>query len=554
MLREGWRGIKLARIALIGFSVLCLALCFKLFLLDGGCELGLFHDEMHLCLAQMGLLLLLLMMLSGAGKPARDGRECGCDASKRMPAQDHEGHHVEQALAQRTHELSAELAAAKKVNRAQIDFLMRVSHDLRAPLTAILGFADLIQANRQRRLAHSRAIVCSAKHILTMVEDILGYARGEAGDVVQAEPVYVYPLLHAVAREAVELARKNGNGFQLSISAELPPVLHLDAKRLHRVLGNLLDNAAKFTVQGEIELVVECIVADRDGQWVNLEFRVNDSGCGIAPEFLARVFDPFERAAQAHPVPGIGLGLAIVRQWTQRMGGCVRIDSVPQVGTQVTLKLPAQIGEEATMMRKHLLEQTRMTPAIDADDRLAWVVEDNPDVGELLYEQLVILGFSVRLFFDAPSSIQAMGVDCVERPAVVLTDYLMPGADGVRVLTAVRRYLPGVPVVSVSAIAPSGKGGDGGENGFDARLMKPINFDELQETLARLLQLEYFDDASMVHAGQYAPLLLPWQLDEALRLIAHGALSELQHWVENIKGGHPQVVAFRWRARELIAE
>ena len=462
---------------------------------------------------------------------------------------------LEQAVTERTQALRDALLAADEANHAKSDFLTRISHDLRTPLTSILGFADMVQTSGGDNAARGRIIRRSARHMLTMINDLIDYARGEQGDALQPVPVYAHALIHTVAHEGTELARRNRNRFGLHISPKLPPVLLLDAKRLHRILANLLDNAAKYTTDGSIMLSVECTPATSGEKTVLLEFRIKDTGCGIAPEHQVRVFQPFERADTSLTRPGIGLGLAIVRQWTQRMGGTITMESDVGMGTLVTLMLPADIDDEHNISRHHVLEDTAMKPLIDGANKLIWVVEDSPDIGQLLNDQLSSLGFSVRLLPDSATAIACMKQPDGPPPALVLTDYLMPDANGDQVLQAARHCLPGVPVLLLSA-TPQPIRDDGVQPArFDASLLKPINFLELQNAITRLLGLDHTGSDVSSAIKTEPPLLPPEELlQRAHSLIALGAISDLLDWIDDMDTHYPQYESFSHQARRLITQ
>jgi len=284
-----------------------------------------------------------------------------------------------------------------------------------------------------------------------------------------------------------------------------------------------------------------------------LEFRVTDSGCGIAPEHQSLIFEPFERADAARSLPGIGLGLAIVRQWITRMQGTIAVDSTPGSGTVVTLRLPTEIAAEENIARHHVQEMAEAQPLIDGNGLLILVVEDSPDIRQLLMDQLSGFGFAVEVAVDGSSAIERMSHAGFARPDLLITDYLMPGADGVAVLRAARHYWPEVPVVLLSATPQANA--DGEENSlpaFDASLLKPVNFIELQATLGSLLQLDSISFPEQ--ESEEMPLTLPPEkvLKTAHHLIDLGAISDLIDWADMLIAEYPQCELFVVRARQLI--
>jgi CheY-like chemotaxis protein/anti-sigma regulatory factor (Ser/Thr protein kinase) len=273
------------------------------------------------------------------------------------------------------------------------------------------------------------------------------------------------------------------------VAPTLPPVLTLDARRVRRILGNLLDNAAKYTRDGRIVLQVQWHPASAQSGMGVMEMQVRDTGCGIPLHFQKRVFEPFERAHADRSQPGIGMGLAIVRQWIQQMGGQVALSSRPGEGTTMTLRLPAAIGSEHDVARHDAPEDASGRLLIDGEGRLVLVVEDHADIAQLLGDQLGSVGFAVELYADAERAIARMAAPDAPAVALVMTDFQLPGLHGDAVLEAARRLLPGIPVLLLSAtLQPERSQEDGGQ--FDACLLKPVNFLELQETIGRLLGLQ----------------------------------------------------------------
>jgi signal transduction histidine kinase/CheY-like chemotaxis protein len=473
-----------------------------------------------------------------------------------LEARNQEQLKLEQAVIERTHALQTALIAADEANHAKTDFLARISHDLRTPLTSIIGFAELVQAAGHDNAERGRIIRRSARHMLAMVNDLIDYASGGEPDALQSAPVYLHALLDSIAQEGAELARRRGNRFTFSIERPLPPVLQLDAKGLRRVLGNLLDNAAKYTTDGTVELLVDCrrdAQPVQPGAPVDLTFVVRDTGLGIAPEDQQRIFEPFRRLDTAHTQPGIGLGLAIVSQWIARMGGSLDIDSERGAGTTIRVKLPALTAAEEWMSDHHVSDIAEVEPTIDGSGLRIWIAEDTADIRRLLADELSSLGFVVETAPDGAAIIERMVQAQGAAPDLLLTDYLMPGADGLAVLRAAREHLPGVPVVVLSAIPQATQDHEGNApSGFDAILLKPVNFMELQNTLARLLKLDRIPSSAA--DAQAAPPLVsppPQALAVAHMLIDLGAISDLIDWADAVASQYPGCEAFARKARQL---
>ena len=546
---HGWRhGLDNARMLVLSFALAWGAIAAKMLELNGLLAQSLLPDWHFAALFQTGLLCMTSLLVVCRALALHRQHEQLQWAMLYMRVR--EQLKLEQTVAERTLALSEALQAADEANRAKTGFLTRISHDLRTPLTSILGFGDMLQGGGDAA-AYGRIIVRSARHMLAMVNDLIDYARGDQLDTPQPAPLYLHALLNAIGQEGAELARRQGNAFSLQIDAALPAVLVLDGKRLHRILGNLLDNAAKYTRHGHIGLRA-CWHAGGTTQEAGiLEIEVSDDGCGIPIQHQARIFEPFERADADRSQPGIGMGLAIVRQWITRMGGIIALDSAPGRGTRMQLRLPAPLGDEHDLASHHVQEDTSMRPLIDGSGYLVLVVEDNPEIARLLDDQLSRLGFAVETCADGVAAMARMEQRTLATADLVLTDYLMPGANGAQVLQAARRLWPRVPVLLLSATLNAGQAAPAGDH-FDARLLKPLNFLELQEAMGRLLGLTRPEPvASPEPAAQMSlpPLAV---LRDALALIELGAVSDLLEWCDTLGREYPHCAAFHRQASLCI--
>lgn len=243
-------------------------------------------------------------------------------------------------------ELQAAREEAEQASRLKSQFLASVCHELRTPLNAILGFSDAIRAGTLGPVeppayaGYVAAIHEGGLRLLALVDQILDLAKIEAGRMELAiEEFAVDRMLQAICRTTEMLARKNHNAFALTVEGELG-TMRGDELRVSQVLLNLLGNACKFTHAGSVRLTVRRLDGDGGTTW--LEFRVADTGIGIGPEQLGRLFKAFDQAdaTVAKRYGGSGLGLSIVRHLCRMMGGTLTIDSALGRGSIFTLRLP----------------------------------------------------------------------------------------------------------------------------------------------------------------------------------------------------------------------
>ncbi len=248
-------------------------------------------------------------------------------------------------------ELLAARRAAEEASSAKSRFLASVSHELRTPLNAIIGYSELLQDEAQdlgvaQLGADLAKIHASGKLLLTLINDILDLSKVEAGKMdVHAETFDVAAVVGAVTATAAPLVERNGNRLVVS-GVQDAGVMHTDRTKLTQMLLNLLSNAAKFTKHGTIALEVE----RTNGRRSELVFRVRDTGIGMTPEQIGRLFQAFSQAeaSTASTYGGTGLGLAITKRFSELMGGDVRVASRPGEGSLFTLTLPAQLARTPT--------------------------------------------------------------------------------------------------------------------------------------------------------------------------------------------------------------
>lgn len=251
---------------------------------------------------------------------------------------------LERLVALRTAELELAVQRAEEANDAKNDFLARVSHDLRTPLTTIAGYAQLMQAEGGEASRRAGIFQRSAEHMLHLLTDLIDYARGAGDEPLRLAPLYAHGLFSDIALEAEELAVAHGNRFILQLDLELPPVVIMDAQRVRLVLINLLANSAKFTHDGVITLSVECPTGTDTAEQIRLLLRVADTGHGMSSDERERVFAPYFRGSNTTGVEGAGLGLPIVDLWVKRMGGTIQLHSVLGIGTEVSVEIPVLVG------------------------------------------------------------------------------------------------------------------------------------------------------------------------------------------------------------------
>ena len=270
---------------------------------------------------------------------------------KRMGEElDRHRHHLEELVAQRTAELTEAKRAAIASSEAKSAFLAAMSHEIRTPMNGVIGIVDVLRQSSldgyQTDLANT--IRESAFALLGIIDSILDFSKIEAGHMVlEREPVALQQLAESIGEGLQPVAGDRGVRLSVYVDPALPGTIVSDALRLRQILNNLIGNAIKFSAglerSGRVSLRA---VADGDGK---LRLQVSDNGIGIAPEKLARVFEPFEQAegSTTRRYGGTGLGLTICRRLAEALGGTIEIQSTPGVGTTIAAVLPIVQGEAA---------------------------------------------------------------------------------------------------------------------------------------------------------------------------------------------------------------
>jgi signal transduction histidine kinase len=365
---------------------------------------------------------------------------------------------LEAKVQERTMALREALTTAADANRAKSDFLSNMSHELRTPLNAILILSEtLLEQMRgplnERQQASLRNIESSGRHLLDLVNDILDLAKVEAG---RMELACETRALAEVCEEGLAVVRELAvtKGVRLGVRVPAPPAaIHADPLRLRQILVNLLSNAVKFTgAGGQVTLS-----ADLEETRGTVRFAITDTGIGITPDNLRRLFTPFTQidASLDRRHEGTGLGLALVKRLTELHGGHVDVTSTPGRGSCFTVVIPSR-GPAAGSAK--VAWQARAPLALTAEAVIAGtilLVDDDPTSIDALTGYLQD---RVSVLQVARNGDEALALAASERPDVVLMDIRMPGMDGLEAMRRLRRMpaCSNVPIIAVTGLAMPG--------------------------------------------------------------------------------------------------
>ncbi len=383
-------------------------------------------------------------------------------------------------------------AEADAANQAKSAFLANMSHEIRTPMNAIIGFAHLMRRDplSPRQHDHLSKIVDAGRHLSQVIDDVLDFSKIEASKLSLAEDDFE---LSASLERATDMVRDRAQAknlsLELSVAPGCPPQLHGDRLRLEQILLNLLSNAVKFTAHGSVRLRVrpQAAQAQDAPQTARLRFEVQDKGIGIAPDQMARLFQPFEQAdtSTTRRFGGTGLGLAISQRLATLMGGHIGASSQLGLGSTFWLELPfaiAQVtpGASTSMLNTPTASSADATPLRGLHVLL---VEDNPINQEVASALLSEAGARVSTADDGQMALtQALR----GRFDLILMDVQMPVMDGLRATAAIRA-LPGeiakVPIIAMTANAFEEDRRSCLAAGMNDYLSKPVDPAELRRCL-----------------------------------------------------------------------
>ncbi len=402
-------------------------------------------------------------------------------------------------LSTKNHELAEAHHQAQSATRAKSEFLANMSHEIRTPMTAILGYTDLLLQDEAfvgrnpEQVSSLETVRRNGQHLLELINDLLDLSKIEANRM-QVEWLPTAPL--KVVQEVHELIKVRAHAkkldLHLRVESMLPESFPSDPTRLKQILINLVGNAIKFTMQGQVTLSARYRVIDNRG-W--LEFQVRDSGIGMSPDQTAKLFQPFGQAdaSTTRRFGGTGLGLTISKRFVEMLGGSISVESELGQGTMFQVSLP--VGEPAQV---RLIDATLPVaptataspkPALPRIEARILLAEDGHDNQRLISMVLRKAGATVTVVENGQLACEAaLAAESSGSPYdVVLMDMLMPVMDGYAATSYLRAQNYSGPVIALTANAMSGDREKCLAAGCTDYATKPIQREHLLQTIARHL-------------------------------------------------------------------
>ena len=392
-------------------------------------------------------------------------------------------------------ELENAKIAAEAANQAKSTFLFNMSHDIRTPMNAIIGFTEIAEKHiddSDRVLDSLRKIQFSSSHLLTLINDVLDMSRIESGTVhIEEDPV----CIDTAADNLFSLINGSAKEKKITLTSTIDPsVTHhwIYADRLHtmRVLTNIVSNSVKYTnAGGKITILAEEIPCDKEG-YAHLRYTVTDTGIGMSKEFLTHIFEPFSRAESATKsgVTGTGLGMSITKSLVELMGGTISIDSEVGAGTTVIVEFKNRIAEESAVSK----QETQKALSHNLEGKKILLVEDNELNREIALEILEDEGIIIDSAEDGDIAVEKMRNAKEGQYDLILMDVQMPRMNGYDATRAIRalpdQYASNIPIIAMTANAFEEDKKNAFAAGMNAHIAKPINIQKLLNALSEVLE------------------------------------------------------------------
>ena len=377
--------------------------------------------------------------------------------------------------------LSDAVAAAENANRAKSTFLSSMSHDIRTPMNAIIGFTTLAVSHlddKERVKEYLTKILASGNHLLSLINDILDMSRIESGKIQLDETeVNLSDVLHDI--KTIVSGQIYAKQLELYMDAMdvTDEDVYCDKTRLNQVLMNLLSNAIKFTPAGGTVSVRVRQLAGKVGGCGQYEFRVKDSGIGMSPEFAKKIFEPFERerTSTVSRIQGTGLGMAITKNIVDMMGGTIEVQTAPEKGSEFIVRVPLRVQEE----------HRKTVKITELEGLKALVVDDDFNTCDSVTKMLVKVGMRAEWTLSGKEAVlrARQSIEMGDTFKAYIIDWRLPDMNGIEVTRQIRSLHDDTPIIILTAYDWSDIEVEAKAAGVTAFCSKPMFLSDLRDTL-----------------------------------------------------------------------
>ncbi|MBQ7502105.1 amino acid permease [bacterium] len=404
-----------------------------------------------------------------------------------------------QNLVRKKHEMAErEKIRAVESSLAKSQLLFNVSHDIRTPMNAIIGYTKLAlkESDNARRVDFLSKIDIASKHLLTLINDFLDMSQVESGSIkLKLAPVDLSSLFAEIGDLFSDQMKQKNLDFSVHTAKVKDRFVWCDKKRLTRALLNVIGNSYKFTPEGG-SVSVSLYETGGENGYASYEMRVQDTGIGMSKDFVDRLFTAFERERTSTDsgLEGIGMGLAITKGIVDLMGGSIEALTAPGCGTEIIIRVKLKLAEEADIDKSAADEtEVRERDNIQADftRKRLLLVEDNEINMEIAYMLLTQLGFEVEMAENGKIAVDKIAASEPGYYDLVIMDIQMPIMDGYTATKAIRslenKQLAAIPIVAMTANAFAKDIQASEEAGMQAHIAKPVDIDIMVKTLSGVL-------------------------------------------------------------------
>ncbi|MDO4962005.1 MAG: ATP-binding protein [Eubacteriales bacterium] len=392
-------------------------------------------------------------------------------------------------------ELSRALSETEKASRAKTNFLFNMSHDIRTPMNAIIGFTNLLERNgddREKRAEYIKKIQTSNEYLLSLINNVLEMSRIESGKLVLDESVMDLEQFNESVFSVFgpEMAKKKLE-FVKDIGLEHRFIM-IDPTKLHEIALNIISNAVKYTPEGgTIRISMHEIEPTKPGH-ARYKTEISDTGIGMSEEFLPHIFDEFtrERTSTESKVQGTGLGMAITKKLVDLMGGEIFVESELGKGTTFTILLEHRIASEDEISRAD--KKAANYSGVSFAGKRILIAEDNELNAEIAIEILKDAGFELEWAEDGEACVEMLANADAGHFDLILMDVQMPRLNGYEATKRIREFedleKADIPIIAMTANAFAEDRQNAIEAGMNGHIAKPIDITKLMETLATVLK------------------------------------------------------------------